>query len=163
MLSILPKNHKTFRDFGCPRALRIPQSGKSIAKNRKSQASIELLVFFSIAILIFSITYTVMLDRVQGIYDSKGRSEAAEIGDKLASELNTAISEGQGYSKNITLPQDIFGTGYNISIERGYVFIRWREKNVVARTIADNVTGNFTARNNFIINKEGVIFVNQPI
>ncbi len=47
-----------------------------------------------------------------------------------------------------------------VLIEKGDVFVRWREKNAVSRTITENVTGTFVAGNNQIMNKGGVIFVN---
>ncbi|VVB59959.1 Uncharacterised protein [uncultured archaeon] len=160
MLSILPKypKHKTTLVLGFP-TTRAPKDRELITKNRKSQTSIELLAFFSVAVLIFSITYTIIFEKTQEAYDSKSGSEAARIGGTIASEIDTAVSEGDGYSKNITLPGDIFGAKYNVSMEPGYVFVRWREKNAVLPTIA-NVTGNFTSGNNYIKNKGGVIFAN---
>lgn len=128
--------------------------------HKKSQTGLELLMFFSIAMLIFSAVYTSIFDKTKDVYDSKSRSEALKISEKIASEINTAVSEGDGYSKNITLSNNVFGTGYVVFIEKGDVFVRWREKNAVSRTITENVTGTFVAGNNQIMNKGGVIFVN---
>lgn len=128
--------------------------------NRKSQSSIELLLFFSIALLIFSATYSAVSEKTKGAYDSKARSEAIEISEKIAAEINTAASEGGGYTKNITLPKDIFGANYTVSIDAGNVFVAWRGKNVASRTIIENITGLFVSGNNQIKNMGGAIVVN---
>jgi len=132
----------------------------SHTNHKKSQTGLELLMFFSIAMLIFSAVYTSIFEKTKNVYDSKSRSEALEISEKIASEINTAVSEGSGYSKNITLSNNIFGEEYTVLIERDAVFVKWREKNAVSRTITENVTGTFVAGNNKIMNKGGVIFVN---
>lgn len=126
----------------------------------KAQSSMELLTFFSIALLVFSIAYTVVLEKAQSAYDTKSRMEAAAISGLISSEINTAVAEGDGYSKNITLPDNIFGAGYVISVDAGNVFVTWRGKNAASRTISENVSGNFIFGNNKISNKGGVIFVN---
>lgn len=128
--------------------------------NRKAQSSIELLLFFSIALLIFSVVYTTVFEKTRNVYESNSRSQAIEISEKVAAEINTAVSEGNGYSKNITLPNDIFGAGYTVSIDKGNVFVAWRGKNAASRTIIENVTGVFVSGNNKIKNKESVIIVN---
>jgi len=82
-----------------------------------------LLLFFSIALLIFSIVYTTVFEKTRNVYESNSRSQAIEISEKVAAEINTAVSEGDGYSKNITLPNDIFGASYVVSIDKGDVFV----------------------------------------
>ncbi len=151
MLSILRKNHKFFE---------APGTNAAKLQARKSQASMELLAFFSISLLIFSITYTVVFDKIQDAYDSKSRAEAVHIGEKVAENINAAVSEGSGYSRNITLPDNIFGAPYNISVDSNTVFVKWRGKNAAARTMARNITGNFSSGNNYLSNREGIIFVN---
>ncbi len=128
--------------------------------HKLSQTGIELLMFFSIAMLIFSSAYTLVSEKTINAYDSKSNSEAIEISEKIASEINTAVSEGEGYSKNITLPNNIFGSGYAIEVDKGSVFVKLPKKNAVSRTITENVTGTFVIGNNQIRNKGGVILVN---
>lgn len=120
----------------------------------------ELLAFFSMALLILSISYTLVFDKTQEAYDLKSRKAALEIGERIASEINTAMSEGDGYSKNITLPDKILGADYTVLIDSGNVFVKWRKKNAAARTIAENVSGTFFQGNNVLANRGGVIFVN---
>jgi len=119
-----------------------------------------MLMFFSIALLIFLAAYTSVFEKTKNAYDSKSLSEASGIGDKIAGEINTAVSEGDGYSKNITLPNDIFGASYVVSIDKGDVFVYWRGKNAASRIIIENVTGVFVSGNNKIKNKGGVIIAN---
>lgn len=130
-------------------------------KNHKlSQTGIELLMFFSIAMLIFSSVYTLVSEKTIRAYDSKSGSEAIELSEKIASEINTAVSEGDGYSKNITLPDNVFGSAYSVEVDEGSVFVKLQKKNAVSRTITKNVTGTFVFGNNQLRNKGGVILVN---
>ncbi len=188
MLSTLRRNHETFMQYlqvsgfrnhgiACrtfepsvqnrilsrakaPGSMRLQNTGRN-RKNHKSQTSMEMLSFFLIALLMFSITYTLVFDKTQDAYDSKTRKIALEAAEKIASEINTAVSEGDGYLKNITLPENIFGANYNVSIDRGNVIITWREKNAAARTTVNNITGHFSSGNNLIANKGGIIFVSH--
>lgn len=128
--------------------------------HRLSQTGIELLMFFSIAMLIFSTVYTIVSEKTIHAYDSKSNSEAIELSEKIASEINTAVSEGDGYSKNITLPNNIFGSEYAIEVDEGSVFVKVNRRNAVSRTITKNITGTFISGNNQISNKDGVILVN---
>ncbi|MBU4245984.1 MAG: hypothetical protein ABIF85_04045 [Nanoarchaeota archaeon] len=128
--------------------------------NSKAQSSIELLLFFSIALLMFSVVCSTIFEKTRNVYDSKSISQAIEISEKIAAEINTAISEGDGYSKNITLQNDIFGATYIVSVDKGNVFVVWRGKNAASRTIIENVTGTFVSGNNRIKNKGGFIIVN---
>ena len=130
-------------------------------KNHKlSQTGIELLMFFSIAMLIFLSVYTLVSEKTMQAYGSKANSEAIELSERIASEINTAVSEGDGYSKNITLPDNIFGSGYAVEVDGGSVFVKLYKKNAVSRIITKNVTGTFVLGNNRISNLGGVILVN---
>ena len=128
--------------------------------HRLSQTGIELLMFFSIAMLIFISVYTLVFQKTISAYDSKSDSEAIELSEKIASEINTAVSEGDGYSKNITLPSSLFGSGYSVETDAGSVFVKLPKKNAVSRTITKNITGTFVFGNNQIRNKNGVVLVN---
>lgn len=153
MLSISHKCHKE-----CQKKARHPLA--FFSKTAIGQTSIELLAFFSMSLLIFSITYTIVFEKTNEAYDSRSRANAIGISEKVAGEINTAVSEGNGYSKDIRLPEDILGAEYNVSVDEGAVFVVWRAKNAVSRTTAKNITGNFTTGNNHMENKDGVIFVN---
>ena len=127
---------------------------------RKAQTSIEMFAFFSMALLIFSIAYMFVFEKTQNAYDLKARTNALDMGNRVSSEINTALAEGDGYSKNISLPSEILGALYTVSVDNGYVFVSWRGKNAASRTTADSVIGNFIFGNNKISNRGGVIFVN---
>ena len=127
---------------------------------QKAQASMELLAFFSMALLIFSIAYMFVFEKTQNAYDLKARADALDIGNHVSSEIDTALAEGDGYSKTISLPSNILGVLYTVSVDRNYVFVSWRGKNAASRTTADSVIGNFIFGNNKISNRGGVIFVN---
>lgn len=126
---------------------------------KKAQSGIEMLAFFIFGLLVFSIAYVAITEKTIAALDVKSEQEAAFVADTVALEISAAMAEGGGYSKTIDLPQDIYGSSYNVSVESGIVFVTWRNKNSISRSIVRNITGTFRSGSNNIENKEGVIFV----
>ena len=129
-------------------------------RTKRGQAGLEMMAFIAFIMIAFSIAYIAISSKTIAAMESKSNEDARWISDRVASEINAAIAEGQGYSKTFKLPDNIQNSNYTITIERGTVFVDWQGKSVASNVIVNNITGNFTYGWNTVENFGGIIFAN---
>jgi len=129
-------------------------------RTEKGQAGLEMMAFVAFILLAFSVAYLSLTSKTISAMESKANEDARRISDRVASEINTAVAEGSGYSKRFRLPDRIQSSNYTIFVERGAVFVDWQGRSVASNVIVNNITGNFTYGWNAIENMEGSIFAN---
>lgn len=132
-------------------------------RRKKAQTGLEVMAYFFMILVIFSASYIFLTSRTLSAMNSGANEEARGIAAKVASEISAAVAEGDGYSKSFKLPDSVKGASYNVSVEKGIVFVDWSKTAATSHTVADNVTGNFTPGWNTVKNKGGIILVNNTM
>lgn len=128
----------------------------------KSQSSVELVVMVCLLSFVFSIFIINIIHQNTNLKNQKLNQHARYISDLVSSELNNVYVQGEGYSKNFSLPQKIEGYNYYIIIKDNMVHVIIPNKNAYLRkTIPKNVFGMFNKGLNCISNKNGEIYVNN--
>ncbi len=123
----------------------------------KAQVSVEFLMLVILMVLIFSI-YVPFLWRQQLEIEEENEYLVGEkIASSIKNEVETAVMFGSGYRRNFTLPEDIFGSDYTISIDNKILRIRWKNKGTEEYLIAHQISGSPKPGKNIILNQEGVI------
>ena len=126
----------------------------------KAQTSMEFLVLTIFLLLMFAAFYVHLQDRRIEAMNSMVNAEALLVAEKAAYELNMAAAQGDGYSKEFTLPSMLYETfNYSISAEKNFVFVEYGNNTRAARIVVDNVTGTLKKGKNFIWNSGGIIYV----
>lgn len=125
----------------------------------KAQITVEtilLIVFLLVFLTAFS--YAVYL-RIQQVYSEGLKYEIERIGNEAAGQINLVLQEGNGFSKNYSLPQKIYGKEYEIFVDpsNGRVEIMVENKTYFFLISTRDVVGNFSKGENLIRNEEGVI------
>ena len=110
----------------------------------KSQASFEFLTIVSIVLifvlLIFSLLSATQF-RAQGIELQKiVKNICSRIGDKI----NKAIYFGNGFSQNVSLGEDIFGTDYTLTIRNNKTLVCSTERFSIIEIFVENEITNTT-------------------
>lgn len=136
------------------------KTGNRKYRTERGQAGLEMMAFVAFILLAFSVAYLSLTSKTISAIESKANEDARHISDRVASEINTAVAEGNGYSKMFRLPDRIQSSNYTIFVERGAVFVDWQDRSVASNVIVNNITGNFTHGWNAIENREGVVFAN---
>lgn len=107
-------------------------------------AAFFFLVFVS-AVAVFLSVQNQELSRAQNAY-------AQEIAYGLADSIHTAFVAGPGFVQTVSLPRNILGKPYSISISRspdassiatGFVYIEWQSGGKSASFSAPTVTANY--------------------
>lgn len=134
------------------------------AKNnsRTGQSGLEFLVTMALALLLFTATYSVFIEKKQLADQNQRQQDAEEIADKTAFNLDLALTEGNGYSRSFELPQDIDGEDYNVTIGEEIVLVEYLETSTLATTAVNSIDGTVKPGENTVKNLEGTINVSQP-
>ena len=128
----------------------------------KSQSSAELVIMVCLLSLIFSIFVANIMYKNTNLKAQKVNQHARYISDLVSSELNNVYIQGNGYSRNFTLPANIREYNYNISIIDNMVYVFVTNNNTyIRKTIPENISGGFKKGLNCLSNKNGVIYVNN--
>ncbi len=131
-------------------------------KKKKAQSSIELVMVVCMVSLIFSVFYTNMLQKNMNLKADRLDQNSRQLSYYIAYELNNVYVQGDGYSRNFTLPQKILDYDYNVSVFDNIVYVFIETNNTyLKKTIPINISGNFTGGLNCLFNKKGIIYVNN--
>ncbi len=124
----------------------------------KAQVSTEFFFFISVMIVILGVASFAALSAQRDMGAENEVRDARRIASLIASEINTAVEIGPGYSHVFSLP-GLFTTGanYSVSFEDRYVYVSWNNKTYLLPVIAYNITGNADKGRNTVRNADGVI------
>lgn len=127
------------------------------------QASYEFLVYVCILVLIMAVFFwhSASLQR-QSMY-TKIDTEAKNLCDSIAFEINSAVRSGDGYNRKFLVPKNFAGiTDFDITVIDYAVFIEWGDKSVVSNIVVRDINGTVErGRWNMIKNINGEINATQ--
>ncbi len=129
--------------------------------HRKAQSGLELIVSVAMVLLVFSIVYIKIVNEGIKQNDEELRTSIKYLSNKVAYYLDIAYQEGDGFKINLSLPQNIKGRNYNISINSNYVIVSTGNLNYLTKTLPYNITNQNLdkTRKNEIYNKGGKLYV----
>ncbi|MEW6329458.1 MAG: hypothetical protein AB1468_05055 [Candidatus Micrarchaeota archaeon] len=143
--------------------------------NTRAQAALELIVFFALAMLVFTVFVGYLLPRTTNDIKQQQWLLAMETARSFADEINLAVGVGDGYWRNFTFSRLIDNRlQYNITIRRGFVELEYNTTSesfaYTAPTLTQNVTGlgsggvsRVDVTKGFLVinNTGGVIYLSQ--
>lgn len=95
----------------------------------KGQSAIEFLIYISITLLILTILTGSISNKNQETQEFQEIKNAEKVADLISKELETAMIAGNGYSRNVTVPNNINGREYNVSQFNNNIIIELVGKN----------------------------------
>jgi len=125
---------------------------QSKGRPARGQAAVEVLSYAAFFFLVFVSAVAVFLS-VQGQELARAQNAyAQEIAYGLADSVHTAFVAGPGFSQTLSLPRDILGRPYSVSISRsldassaatGFVYVEWQSGGKSAVFSAATVTSDY--------------------
>ncbi len=129
----------------------------------KAQSGIELAAFAGFLVIVLMVFAGVSLQRQGEVVRAKSMVEAQRVGEMMAAHITTAVSVGEGYSANFTLPTDLVGQPYYFLSfpQEQRVVVVWGEANASysAPVSTSNFQLNLTGTSVHVRNEAGVIYV----
>ncbi|MBU2634331.1 MAG: hypothetical protein KJ674_03730 [Nanoarchaeota archaeon] len=125
---------------------------------KKSQASMELMLFVGIGLIILIIYFTFFFTQTTNYNLEKEKRLGQDILEKVKTEIELAEEVNNGYSRTFILPPTLNGISYNITIQNKELLIDTPNFNFIE--LIPEVTGNIQKNQNIIKKEENVIYLN---
>lgn len=116
----------------------------------------------SLALILFAGFFTFFADRQATAVSIQQNQQAASTAEKVAFELDLALTQGDGFSRTFDLKENIAGEDYTVTLHNETVQLTYDEKDFLAPTAARNVSGTVVPGENRIKNQGGELYVTQP-
>lgn len=94
---------------------------------KKSQVSMEFMVFVGIAVILLAIFTVLVIMFVNNIYLEKEKIMAGRILKDMKGEIAIAGRIGNGYVRMTDIPDNVGGWNYDLYFDERYVFLRMEE------------------------------------
>lgn len=119
---------------------------------RRAQAGVELLMYVSFSMLLFSGFYFGVLKKDINAANSQEALAAGDLSERIALEIRLAKSTGDGYTRNFTLKNDVQGTAYSVRLASDMVLLDVGDRTYAAYAAASNISGSILPGCNTISN-----------
>jgi hypothetical protein len=125
----------------------------------KAQASIEFMFIFILFVSVLVVVMVSVIQNNEAIFILRQNLEAEQTLSFAKGKLDTAFLEGDGFSSNFTLPQQIMGFNYIIGISSNFLFLEMNNQTYSKILLSRNVTGTLRKGENRIININNLLVV----
>ncbi len=127
---------------------------------QKAQSSVEYIILLALLMLALSAIASVSVQRSVEISRSRLDMETLSLLNRVAGRVNTAVLEGNGFAINVTLPPDILGYDYSISIHSNDIVITLNNSTYSRSVATSEISGTFAKGSvNLIRNERGRIII----
>ena len=123
----------------------------------------EFMILFMLFLLAVSVAMVVSVQRSQIISQAQVDLESNRVLREVDDRINIAYIEGDGFSINVTLPEQILRLGYTINISSNEVILRVDGSTYVRYLLTNNVTGDVVKGTNRILNRQGEILITEAL
>jgi len=126
----------------------------------KAQVSLEIMTYIIILTLMLAIVTFAAINRSNSILTEKINMDARRAAKITAIEINTAVSVGDGYRNEFSLPQYLYNAkNYTITILPEYqrIYVDWDNRSYSVPLLTSNITGSIKQGINIIKNEHGLI------
>ncbi len=126
--------------------------------NKKSQGAIEFLSLF-IAIFLFFVLFMLVIQEKSNVKNSEKISILAnDVALSVQNEINLAFNSPDGYYREFSLPNNLFGKNYEINIEDNIVYVTANKLGISYRVLP--VNGTVKKGVNLIKKQNGNVYLN---
>ncbi len=130
--------------------------------NRRGQSSLEFIAMVGLALVLFAGFFTFFAGRQATAVAIENQRLAVSTAEEVAFELDLALTQGDGFSRVFDLPADVAGEEYTVSLAGDRVRVRYKDRDILAYTAAEDVNGDIQPGTNKVENRGGVLYVTQP-
>lgn len=117
-------------------------------KELKAQSATEFIIYTSIAMLVLTVLVGAIAGKQQDVATMQKTMQAEEIAETIAAELDTAIIMGEGYEREMQIPNNINGEEYTVDADGGYIIVEWVDEMERSRVVPTKFTGDLPINSN---------------
>lgn len=94
-------------------------------KNLKAQSATEFLIYTSIGLLILTVLVGAIAGKQQDVITMQTTTQAEDVAETISAELDTALIMGEGYEREMEIPNNLNGNNYQVNVDQGFVVLTW--------------------------------------
>ncbi len=126
----------------------------------KAQVSMEVLGYYAVLMAVFLVTLAFIINSQNSIQEERKNTDARRILAFAKNEIDIAVNIGDGYTREIFLPYDLYGgINYTISILPEYqeILVSYEDRNISLLLLTDNISSSIKHGRSIIRNSKGAI------
>lgn len=131
-----------------------------LSRTSSGQSALEFLAMVSLSALILAALYGVMVSKQSQTLEYQNSRTAGRIAEYVSFQVEMALVQGDGYSRVFSLPENIAGQEYNVSVFNGTSQLSWGDSSAIrpSRYMGDEVRISTSGTNTFrVVNNEGEV------
>ncbi|HIH19609.1 TPA: hypothetical protein HA225_06605 [Candidatus Micrarchaeota archaeon] len=118
----------------------------------RGQAAVEVLAYAAFFLLVFVTSVAIFLQLQEQELSRAENAFAQEVAYGFADHIETAFVAGKGFSQTVTLPSNIHGKPYIITVskaeradlkETGFVYVDWQGPSRINSFSAPTITSSY--------------------
>ena len=126
----------------------------------KGQSSLEFAVLVGFVMVAFALFFLVIRSNLSDKLDERINAEVKEVAWTVKNEVDLASDSMEGYSRNFTLPNQVYGREYDISVNESLVFVQTSDGKHRISLPLQNVSGQIIKFENNIRKENGEVKLN---
>lgn len=112
----------------------------------RGQLSADLIFATLLIIIIMGSLVTIIADRMETVETTEELGNARMVAENVAEAVNKVYAGGNGHSVTITLPEDINGKNYSVTVNKDGVFVTIDGKKgkayIAAKKVSNSLGGS---------------------
>ncbi|UCD03065.1 MAG: hypothetical protein JSV63_00300 [Candidatus Aenigmatarchaeota archaeon] len=125
----------------------------------KAQGAFEFIFIFGLFLVAVSFAAFVSMAKTAEINAYERQLEVEDLLITVTEKINTVWIEGRGFSTNLTLPEKLTGTVYEINVTSNFVILKVRDEWYTRALITKNVSGTLQIGNNNLRHNGSVVVI----
>ena len=126
--------------------------------NSKAQGAIEFVVLFGAVLFFFIMFFSIIQMNISDKNKEKEQIIVQNVALNVQDEISLASGSTDGYSRTFSIPQNILGEDYGITVANGYVNVTLKKFVVFYKVSV--VQGSIQKGDNFIKKENGNVYLN---
>jgi hypothetical protein len=127
--------------------------------NKKSQSAFEFIMVLSFMLFFFILFYTAIQDNLADKIKERNSMVLKSFALGIKNEIDLAYSATNGYSREFTIPENLGGVIFNVTIISGIIYLKTDVSSLGIP--AAPVDGNLLLGKNIIRKENNTIYLNK--
>jgi uncharacterized protein YpmB len=127
---------------------------------KRGQSTIEFVIIFGFILFFFVLFFAAIQKNIAEKNHEKDQKIVQNIALEVQNEISLAAESSEGYYREFSIPQNIMGKDYEISIEDNVVYARMGEKIAMAYNVPLINDCSLIKGANIIKKQGGVVYLN---
>ncbi len=125
---------------------------------KRAQGTIEFIIIFGTLLLFFVTFFAIIQNNIHDKNEDKERILLQNVAFDARDEINLAAGASEGYYREFTIPEKIFGKDYEINTSNNFVYVSTEKLSFIYKIA--QINGSIKKGTNIILKQNQQIYLN---